>query len=712
MLTSLQACHASKPNIILYLADDLGIGEVNQQSPQWAVYDDVDFDTTIEEDKIIYTPQLERLAREGVRMTRSYTSSPVCGPARYALLTGTPTGASEMRGNNLIPGNEFPLPADQATLPRMLKEQGYWTMAVGKYGLGTEDSVGAPWKQGFDQFYGFLTHAEAHRVFPSSLWKADDGEYEQIAFTQNEKASEARCTCEFGSSDCELDPFTGLLQNSKRCDNANMLFRHQAMEYIDTHMEMRPDQPFFLYYACIATHNGFYNPTGSAKRLQTSPVSTYGRYTDLVNQGMSTGRVGHLAAITHEMDANVGVLLDALERHGIRDDTIFVFSSDNGPHVSLGTDSSYSTDTFKSTMNLKGHKREIYEGGIRAPTIISWPKHLAEGSVSQVPHVHYDLVLTLAGLIGLEDDDVALEPFQNLGAASFHNSLLDGSDASSRSWMHAEICTSNRVDSSKGCDFAFFDMRNSDRTLKLVRDAYTYKLFDLGQDPKEEEDLRLIEPDTYASTLGFFSDGRFRTNYCKYSSRECQEPTPPPTLAPTPHPTAPTRAPNPTPAPTFLFIRVPNSDPYGIRENYAAENRRCAASPSAVTEAETPKDCFDACAEADTCKVFDFAPSTQKCRLFANTCSETDVDASGIDVYDFDSVLTGFASPKRRCKLRKGLLRRFKAERGDCLRACADDDRCEHFSYQTQRRKCFLFRACAEQSRRGFELYAMADLLP
>jgi arylsulfatase A len=563
---------ASRPNVVIYFADDLGVGEVNQQSPSWAVIDAVD--SAVSPSLVIRTPNLERLARGGTRLLRSYTSSPICGPARFSLMTGVPTGRAPVRGNNL-PSASYAMPSDTATLPGLLRDAGYATMMVGKWGLGD-----APWRF-WDRFYGMQTQSDAHHMFPASLWRGEGGVGSKEDLSANNSlASASRCVCRLGQ-DCLLDPDTGVYQRSARCANANQLFRRQAMQYLDEHVAHRPQVPFLLYWASIAPHAGVYGPGQTlTSATQTSPVSTYGVYAPLLAAGVPAQRVGHMAMITHELDADVGVLLDKLDRLGLADNTVVVFASDNGPHIEL--DAAYQPSFFHATWGLRGVKTDPWEGGVRSPTIVRWPGRVAAGQVSRVPHAGYDLLLTIAGLCGISGRDTpALEPFANTGARSVHRQLLDPALPAlmpgDPDFMELEICFSAASPRGSGCDLAFYDLRQAPRRmLKAVRYRYAYSLYDVEADPYETDELNATNNAELADQLRRMAALNVREPYCPELAQECVAPTPLPTtpLQPSAAPSAepsqrptrapsqrPTRAPTVPPEPTPLPSAAPSPAP-------------------------------------------------------------------------------------------------------------------------------------------------------
>jgi arylsulfatase A-like enzyme len=442
-------------------------------------------------------------------MTRSYTASPLCGPSRFALMTGIPTGRSRVRGN--AAGTD--LAAGDASLPRLLKQKGYRTYLVGKWGLGAQ-------LEGWDRFLGFQSQAEAHYVFPSFLWRSEAGVRSKLDLSAaNAKASPARCHCEMNAT-CALDAGTGLRQNSPRCRNANAEFRRQALAFVDEHAQSGTAAPFFLMWGSIAPHAGLYSPAQPLSRPHTSPVSTYGRYAGKA-KALGAARAGHMATITHELDADVGALLDKLRARGLDGSTLLIFMSDNGPHVETNPETAA---FFSATMGLRGVKRDVLEGGVRSPTIVRWPGRVAAGSVSSEFHAGYDLPLTVAALIGVPATDPALAPFAAAGAASFHRALLGlPSDAKvpRRKGIELEIC----IRPSTGCDFAFYDLSDPKRVVKVVRRGYRNELYDLSSDPFESDNLFVSQaraaPAMLNRSLSLMAALALRVPDCPYSQLEC-----------------------------------------------------------------------------------------------------------------------------------------------------------------------------------------------
>jgi arylsulfatase A-like enzyme len=331
------------PNIIFILADDLGYGDLGCYGQQK-----------------IQTPNLDRLAAEGMRFTQFYAGSTVCAPSRCALMTGLHTGHGYIRGN----GRENLRPED-VTVARVLKQRGYATGLVGKWGLGHEGSTGVPTEQGFDDFFGYLDQVHAHNYYPSFLLRNG----ERVALP-NVVANEG--------------PF-GQGVATKKVQYSHDLMSDEALGFIDRHQ----DKPFFLYLAWTVPHAN--NEAGR----QGMEVPDYGPY---ANRDWPEPQKGHAAMITR-MDQDVGKLLARLKRHGIDERTIVFFSSDNGPHREAGID----PDFADSNGPLRGIKRSLHDGGIRVPMLVRWPGKIAAGAVSDFVGAFWDVLPTLAELAGAGD---------------------------------------------------------------------------------------------------------------------------------------------------------------------------------------------------------------------------------------------------------------------------------------------------------------------
>lgn len=340
------------PNILLVIADDLGYAEVGCYGQ-----------------RTIRTPHIDELSRRGVRFVEAYSGSCVCAPSRCTLLTGRHTGHCEIRDNKeLAPTGQQPLGPDALTLAQMLRSQGYATGVIGKWGLGPPGSTGDPSRQGFDHFFGYLCQRHAHNHCPAYLYR----NAERVELAGNKDRWESGVVIP-GST------------------YAPDLFRDEAVRFIDEHR----DRPFFLLFATPVPHAAIQVPDDSlAPLVGTIPDAPYDGSKGYLKH--PTPRAGYAAMVTR-MDDDFGQILRRLRELGLEQDTIVIFTSDNGPTFNGGTDSTY----FESTAGLRGLKCQLYEGGIRVPLIIAWPERIRVG-VSHGVTANWDLFPTLIHLAGLD----------------------------------------------------------------------------------------------------------------------------------------------------------------------------------------------------------------------------------------------------------------------------------------------------------------------
>ncbi len=335
---------AARPNILLIQADDLGYGDLS-------AYGQTQFQT----------PSLDRLAREGIRFTQYYSGSTVCAPSRAALMTGINTGHAWIRGNG-----DIPLRAQDTTVAQVLREAGYRTAVIGKWGLGSPGTTGQPDRKGFEHSFGFLDHRHAHRQFTDHLWRNGeevptdlDRDYVNDLFTQE--------TATFISRE-DRRPFFVYLN------------------YTVPHAELRVPDDSMAPFSSRFPEQPFVNPTADAKRTGSTPNSA-----SLGYRSQPTPRAAFAAMVTR-MDRDIGRLADLLKERGEDRRTLVIFISDNGPHREGGADPAF----FKSSGGLRGIKRDLYEGGIRVPMIAYWPGTIPAGRVSEHVWAHWDILPTLA----------------------------------------------------------------------------------------------------------------------------------------------------------------------------------------------------------------------------------------------------------------------------------------------------------------------------
>ncbi len=347
------------PNVVFILTDDLGYAELGCYGQEK-----------------IRTPNLDRLAAEGMRFTQFYTGSAVCAPSRCTLMTGKHSGHAYTRSNGNPPGRgpqrvpdffpgQNPIPDEETTIPEMLKARGYATGAMGKWGLGYEGSSGDPNRQGFDLWYGYLCQGHAHNHYPTWLWR--NGEPEALRGNTH------------GA--------TGATYSQDR-------FTEVALDFIRDHRS----RPFFLYLPFIIPHVSIQVPEESLSEYQ-------GAFPEVEHEDRSNyiphpaPRAGYAAMVSH-MDRAVGKVMDLLRDLGLDRHTVVFFSSDNGPVYGRvgGADSAF----FRSAGPLRGFKGSLYEGGIRVPMIVRWPGRIRAGAVSAHAGANWDVMPTIAELTGAE----------------------------------------------------------------------------------------------------------------------------------------------------------------------------------------------------------------------------------------------------------------------------------------------------------------------
>jgi len=349
-----------KPNIILIVADDLGYGDLGCYGQ-----------------KKILTPNIDRLAAEGMRFTQAYAGSTVCAPSRCSLMTGMHNGHNRIRDN--IP-HEIWLRPDDLTVAEVLKQAGYKTGGIGKWSLGNPGSWGIPNYQGFDYWYGHLNQDQAHFYYPDYLWEND-----KVVLLQK----------------VVIKDDVGKLQGNRGGKNVwytHDLFTEKAVSFIE---QNREDQ-FFLYLAYTIPHFSDY-PNNTPEHYIVPSDEPYS------DKDWPQIAKNYAAMITR-MDRDVGRIMDLIKKLGIDENTIVFFTSDNGPYKG----SLIPIEFFDSNGPLRGGKRDLYEGGIRGPMIVRWPGKIASGQVSGQVWAFWDFLPTMAELAGLpvprEIDGISMLP--------------------------------------------------------------------------------------------------------------------------------------------------------------------------------------------------------------------------------------------------------------------------------------------------------------
>ena len=441
--TMQMAQNKKKTNIVYILADDLGYAEVGCYGQ-----------------KKIKTPNIDKLAAEGMRFTQHYSGNPVCAPSRCALMTGLHTGHTQVRGNKQVGGKEgwvlgstiggqWPIKAETVTVAKILKEAGYTTGAFGKWGLGLVGTTGDPNKQGFDHFYGYICQRQAHTYYPNHLWR--DGQIEWI------EANKGR----------------------KEQVYSHDLIAEEALKFIKSNK----DCPFFLYVPFTIPHMALQVPEDSLAEYRS-------KWPDPPYEG-DKGYFPHpnpracYAGMVTRMDKDVGRIMSLLKELELDDNTLVIFTSDNGPTFNGGSDSEF----FESAKPLRGLKGSVYEGGIRVPYIARWPGRIKAGSTNNHISAFWDFFPTCCELI---DED----PPQDIDGISMLPTLF-GRDQHQQKheYLYWELRGQQAIRMGKW------------KALRL-KPGRKIELYDLDSDIAESKDLADEHPEIVAEMAELFKTGR------------------------------------------------------------------------------------------------------------------------------------------------------------------------------------------------------------
>ena len=345
---------ADKPNVIYILADDAGINNIGAYGGD-----------------IIRTPNIDSLAQQGMLFTQHYSGSTVCAPSRSVLMTGRDTGSTRIRHNR----TEATLLDEDITVAEIFKAAGYHTAVIGKWGLGQAGSPGVPNNQGFDYFYGFLDHENAHRYYPDYLWRNQ----QQIFYKRNQQLRQHY------SQDLFTQEALGFIERS-------------VMKPGDGGQAHSTRRPFFLFLAYTAPHVDLDVPLESMEpylgklgedKGSVLPLATIWGYREHPTPKAA------FAGMISRMDNDIGKILAKLDALGLADNTLVMFASDNGPSPEGGAP----IDFFASTGKYRGGKRDFYEGGIRMPFIARWPAKIPPGTTSDHLSGFVDVLPTFADLL-------------------------------------------------------------------------------------------------------------------------------------------------------------------------------------------------------------------------------------------------------------------------------------------------------------------------
>ena len=325
-----------KPNVILILVDDLGYSDIEPYGQEK-----------------IKTPHLNKMAENGMQFMQFYAGTSVSAPSRASLMTGLHTGHTHIRGNKeYAPEGQEPM-GEMKTLGNLFQQAGYATGIYGKWGLGFPGSGSEPTKKGFDHFYGYNCQRQAHTFYPNWLWKND----EKTVLTGKEYSQD--------------------------------LIHRQALTFIRSNA----NKPFFAYITYTLPHAGLEQPDDSILKIYSgkfpeTPYSGNGNYAPADEPR------AQFAGMVTRMDAYVGEIRNELQKLGIEENTLLIFTSDNGPHIEGGADPAF----FANKQTLRDTKRSLYEGGIRVPTIMEWRGTISAGVKSEFPSAFWDFMPTFVHL--------------------------------------------------------------------------------------------------------------------------------------------------------------------------------------------------------------------------------------------------------------------------------------------------------------------------
>jgi arylsulfatase A-like enzyme len=427
---------AELPNIIFILADDLGYGDLGCYGQ-----------------KLIQTPQLDRMASEGMRFLQFYAGSTVCAPSRSVLMTGQHVGHTTVRGNGRAEAQR--LKAGDVTVAEVLKAAGYRTGLIGKWGLGLPGDEGIPTRQGFDSFFGFLSQVHAHNHYPDYLWR-----HEEKVPIPNQVVA--------------VGP-EGAGYATQRIQYAGDLFAAESLKFV----EENRDRPFFLYLAVTVPHAN--NERFHALK-DGQEVPDYGPY---ASRDWPAPLKGQAAMITR-LDSQVGQLLAHLKELGLDRKTLVLFSSDNGPHREGGNRPEF----FEASGPVRGTKRDLTDGGIRVPLLARWPGKIKAGVVS--PQVGYfgDMMATFGELAGVQLP-------AGLDSVSLIPTLLDRGTQKQHEYLYWEFHEAPGLPGGKGFSQAVL-LEGRWKGIRMYRRSAPMVLYDLSNDVAEQKDLAGSRPDLVA----------------------------------------------------------------------------------------------------------------------------------------------------------------------------------------------------------------------
>ena len=437
---------ADKPNIVYILLDDAGYGDLSCYGQN-----------------LFSTPNIDKLAAEGMKFTQHYSGSTVCAPTRCCLMTGMHTGHSHVRGNREVkPEGQAPMPADIVTIPRLLKKGGYTTGAFGKWGLGAPGSPSDP-AEHFDRFYGYNCQREAHTYYPGHLW------------SNREKV---------------------LLDGKTYSEN---LIADESLKFV----RANKDKPFFLFLPVTIPHAAMQAPeewVAPFRKKFPQFESKIGKYKGPHVQNPIAAFAGMMTLL----DSHVGELMALLKELDLDDNTLVMLTSDNGPHQEGGHDPRF----FNSNGPLKGHKRDLYEGGIRAPLIARWPGKIAPGSESELISAHWDMLPTFCEIanIGAPACD---------GISMMPELLGDSENQKKHEFLYWEFYERGGRRAVR-----FGQWKAVQNNLKSTQQVDGIEIYDLAADIGEETNIAEENPELVKRAQGYFAKAHTPSEFWKFGAKK------------------------------------------------------------------------------------------------------------------------------------------------------------------------------------------------
>ncbi len=436
------------PNIIYIMADDLGLGDLGCNGQRY-----------------IKTPTIDSLAANGLRFAQHYSGSTVSAPSRCALMTGQHTGNSFIRGNMGVIGvdkehYDTALPGDIITIAEAIKPAGYASACIGKWGMGGPETEGHPLAQGFDYFYGYLGQLNAHRHFPRFLW-------------------ENNTKMELGGKVFSQDSVVA-----------------KTLDFIDSHSE----QPFFIYMTPTIPHADLIMPEGSLGEYEQmfageKPVRTGGYY----NQPKPKAT---FAAMVARLDSDVKRVCDKLKERGIAENTIIIFTSDNGTHMEGGHDPHF----FNSSGGFRGTKRDMYEGGIRTPFIVSWAKVITEPRVTDHISAFWDFMPTMCDIAGVDAP-------KNTDGISYLPTIMGVKRQKTHSHLYWEFHEQGGKQAVRRGDWKLIRLGVNTPNVR-------YELYDLSSDPTERMNRASQNSDMVRELSELMDSSHTENQHFKFKSEQ------------------------------------------------------------------------------------------------------------------------------------------------------------------------------------------------